>query len=130
MSTGTAIPAGAWDLALDPATNDLIFDAAGDLVLCDGVDLAAQSIRLVLLTQVGEWWADTTQGIDWVGEVFVKDPRLDVIRALIADQILSVPGVVAVGEITIDIDPTTRAATITLQATAENGALIQGEITV
>lgn len=130
MSKGTAIPAGAWDLALDPVTNDLIFDEAGDLVLCDGVDLAAQSIRLVLLTHVGEWWADTTQGIDWVGEVFVKDPRLDVIRALIADQILSVPGVVAVGEITIDIDPTTRAATITLQATAEDGGLIQGEITV
>ena len=49
---------------------------------------------------------------------------------MIADQILSVPGVVAVGEITIDIDPTTRAATITLQATAEDGGLIQGEITV
>lgn len=130
MSTSTTIPAGAWDLALDPATNDLVFDEAGDLVLCDGVDLAAQSIRLVLLTHVGEWWADTTQGIDWAGEVFVKDPRLDIIRALIADQIESVPGVVAVGEIGIDIDAVTRAATITINATAENGELIQGEITV
>lgn len=130
MSTSTTIPAAAWDLALDPVTNDLHFDAAGDLVLCDGADLAMQSIRTVLLTHTGEWWGDVTLGIDWVGEVLVKDPRLDIVRALLADQILSVPGVRAVGDIGIDIDPNTRAATITIAATATSGELLQGEITL
>lgn len=130
MSRTTTIPQNAWDVALDPTTNDLVFDAAGDLVLVDGADLAQQSVRLVLLTHQGEWWADTTLGVDWAGEVLVKDPRLDVIRALIADQILSVPGVRAVGEIGIDIDATTRAATITITATATTGELLQGEITL
>ena len=130
MSTTTTIPANAWDLALDTATNDLHFDAAGDLVLCDAADLAQQTIRTVLLTHQGEWWGDITLGVDWRGEVLVKAPRLDIVRALIADQILRVPGVRAVGEIAIDIDPDTRAATITINATATTGELLQGEITL
>jgi len=130
MSIATAIPANAWDLALDPATNDIYFDEAGDLTLCDGADLAQQTIRTVLLTHSGEWWGDTTLGVDWRGEVLVKAPRLDIVRALIADQILRVPGVRAVGEITVDIDATTRAAVITINATATTGELLQGEITL
>jgi hypothetical protein len=126
--TTTTPPANAWDLALDPATQDLMLDDEGDLILVDGAELAQQSIRMVLLTHAGEWWADVTLGIDWRGEVLVKNPRLDLVRALLSEQILTVPGVRAVGDIIIDVEPATRAATITITATATAGELLQGEI--
>lgn len=130
MTTTTTPPTDAWDLALDPATQDLVFDDAGDLLLVSGAELAQQSIRLALLTHAGEWWADVTLGVTWREDVLVKNPRLDIIRALIAEQILSVPGVRAVGDITVDLDPATRAATITITATATTGELLRGEITL
>lgn len=128
--TTTTPPNTAWDLALDPATQDIAFDDAGDLLLVEGAELAQQSIRLRLLTHAGEWWADVTLGVTWREDVLVKAPRLDIIRAIIAEQILSVPGVRAVGDIIIDIDPATRTATINITATATTGALLQGEITL
>lgn len=126
----TTPPVGAWDLALHPSTQDLVFDDAGDLLLVSGEELAQQSIRLVLLTHAGEWWADVTLGVTWREDVLVKNPRLDIIRALIAEQILNVPGVRAVGDIAVDLNPATRAATITIAAIATTGALLQGEITL
>lgn len=129
MTTSTTPPSSAWDLAMGD-TQDLVLDDTGALVLVSDAERAEQAIRRVLLTHAGEWWADITLGVTWREDVLIKAPRLDLIRAIISEQILSVPGVRAVGDILITVDPATRAATITVAATATTGALLRGEITL
>jgi hypothetical protein len=92
-------------------------DANGDYVLgqpflVDSPQLVAQLIATRLRLWRGEWFADTSDGTDYMGGVlgerYNKNPD-SVIRA----RILSTPGVTAIVQYSSDFDGTSRLFTVT-----------------
>lgn len=83
-------------------TNDLtVFK--GDLVLLSHDDADGQSIRDRLATFIGEWFLDLEFGPDYRADILVKNPRLDVVAAILKDEILkSVDGIFTEFSATID----------------------------
>lgn len=73
----------------------------GDFILIDN-DLAItpnqetaiqQHILQRLRTYLGEWFMDTTLGIDYFGQILIKNPDQSKIDALLRSTILDTPGV-------------------------------------
>lgn len=60
----------------------------GDLVLVSGANATAQRIRHRLLTFRGEWFLDLQFGPTYREDVMIKNPRLDVVTAVIKSEIL------------------------------------------
>lgn len=67
--------------------NDLVIEN-GDLVLVEGSTAAAQRIRHRLLTFRGEWFLDLVFGPTYREDILIKNPRLDVVTAVIKSEIL------------------------------------------
>lgn len=60
------------DFELDATTHDLVF-SDGDLVLLNNTSLvAAQALKINLLTLKGEWFLDSTLGIPYLQTIFKK----------------------------------------------------------
>jgi len=113
------------DLPLDPDTHDLLF-TGGDLVMLDPGDALAQRIRIRLRSWKGEWYLDSTFGVDYRGKVLVKNAD----RAVVANQFRSIvestPGVARIVTFETDYDATARKMTITRCAVeADSGALVE-----
>lgn len=72
------------DLRFD---TDLVVEN-GDLVLLDHEHVDGQRVRDRLATFRGEWFLDLLFGPDYRKDILVKNPRLDVIDAILKDQIL------------------------------------------
>ena len=51
----------------------------GKIELVDGVALVAQTVRQVLNTNLGEWFGDTGEGIDY-HVILTKNPNYDLIQ--------------------------------------------------
>ena len=52
------------DLKLDPGTGDLIVE--GGLQLVEGSEEGRQRLQQALAINLGEWFADVTQGLPWI----------------------------------------------------------------
>jgi len=68
----------------------------GDIALVTGPDEIRQRVLLRLRRQLGEWAYDTTLGVPWIEQVFVRNPDLGVIRALLVREIANTSGVLEV----------------------------------
>ena len=75
------------DLKIDPLTNDIVMEGGRPVVVSDS-DAKAQRIRSRLLTVRGEWFLDTTFGLDYYGVVWVKKTPRPVLAAHIKREIL------------------------------------------
>lgn len=109
---------------LDPLTHDLRLDAAGRLETIDGDEATAQEIRTRLLFFRSESFTDQTEGISWYQEILIKGGDLGRVRAIIRAAIASVPAIVDVPIVDVDLNRTTRAATITWEARTNTGRRI------
>ena len=106
----------------------------GDLVFVDGVlqlstdDLEgiAQGVANYLCTQKGELPLNLDTGIDWIGQVLVKNPDLAAIEARIRATILEAPGMLAVNDVALDLNTFNRELKIAWRGVATTGA-ISGE---
>lgn len=113
------------DIALDmdptsPTFKDLkIVD--GDLVLVDGLDGIQQNIMQSLKIFKGEWFMDNSLGLDYFGQILVKNPNQRVIDAIFLNAILSVPGVTAVTAYTFEPNFVTRQLFVTFTVQTTNG---------
>lgn len=122
--------ADAFDLKLDPTTNDLVFDDGGLLQTATLSDLVAQRVRMRLATHEGEWWADQSMGVDYRGSVLVRPFDEALTRALIVEQILEVPGVRNVKDLTITQDRAARTVAVRFEVVCTTGEMARGEVTV
>lgn len=96
------------DLALDPDTM-APFVVDGDLALIEEqIDQTAQALRLELKLVAGEWFLDTTRGVDYFETVFVKGTQQARVESEFRDRILSVDGVRSLKTFQADFDPATR----------------------
>lgn len=129
MATTTALREFE-DFAIDQTgTEDIYLDDQGRLVGVNGSEGRAQRIRIRLKTQLGEWFLNTGVGVDWLGNVLVRNPDLRAIRAEISLVIRSVPEVIQINSLELDNDDATRQLTVTFSVLTTEGP-ITDEVTV
>jgi hypothetical protein len=75
----------------------------GDWATVTDADAAAQRIKDRLLTFITEWFLDLSHGVPYRDNILVKNPRLDVVNAILKTEILkSQDGTFTEFEITLD----------------------------
>ena len=105
------------DLKIDigaGATNDLVIEN-GDLATVQDVDgdpaETVQRCYIALSTRLGEWLYDITLGLDYIGEIMVKNPNLPLINARLRKFLLTVAGVTGINRVVLDHDEENRLLT-------------------
>jgi hypothetical protein len=94
---------------LDPTTWDVTFPAGLLRMTQDPVEAAVQGARIKLQFWRGEWFLDTTQGVPYVQDVFVKPANFAQLEALFRRILTSVPEIDAVPVLSLMLDRETRA---------------------
>jgi len=108
-------------LALDPTTGDLALDANGRTRLTDaGAESVRQRMFLRLSLWQGEYALDTRQGIPYAAYLGQKGVESQFERVL-RRAAESCPGVAALSAFAMAVDPSTRKASITLEAQTAQG---------
>lgn len=111
MAVLRVIPAG--DLAID----------GGRFLFFEDLDHIRQTIACRLRFGRGEWFLDLREGVPYYQVVLVKNPDLSVIRALFRRVIMSVPGVLSVPVLTLDLDRASRTLSVAFQAVCRSGTI-------
>ena len=117
----------AYDLAENIATGDLLLQN-NDLMIIDNAERVAQQILITLRFWLGEWFLDTTQGVPYLEYILIKNPNENHIRQILSEAILSVEGVQAVDEMTLDFDAKNRRLYVEYSASTDYGLLTRKEV--
>ena len=96
---------------------DILLDESGDIRLNEYEDATLtgsviQDINVHLRWFLAEWPFDESRGVDWFGDVFVKNPDTDQISRMIRSEIAGINGIQSVEEVTVQVDNATRTAVI------------------
>lgn len=108
-------------LYLAPETKDLVFDENLDLIMVEGIDEAAQHLRLLLSTRLGEWFLNIKYGLDH-GEILgQKIPTYESrIRSAIYDAISRDNRNIRITSLNLDYNIKTRILIINIIAIIDN----------
>lgn len=114
--------------------NDVLLDSGGDLYINQYGDAVlgnsiVQDINVHLRWFLGEWPFDTTKGMDWYGEVFVKNPDTDRIARMVRKEIEKIDGIVRVIDVRITVDGNKRSAVINWEAKTSK-EMIESEVSI
>ena len=80
-------------LLLDSVDWDLVLDAKGNIAMASEPYALAQDVASAVRLFKGELWYDTSKGIPYFEQVLGYLPPVSLLRRLLADAALSVPGV-------------------------------------
>ena len=84
------------DIQLDELTHDVVFNNS-NITLTAGIkDSVAQRLKIKLLTFLGEWFLDTTNGMPYIQQIFGKVKNKSTIDAIFQQKILEEPGVLSI----------------------------------
>lgn len=100
---------------------DLKLSETGDFILTSGSEAVAQDLMQRLQFFLGEWFLDVTLGIPYFEQIFVKNPNLPNLEALLINQILSTPGVIRLNSFTLDPDFSLRNLKVQFQLLSTSG---------
>lgn len=112
------------DIALDPTTGDLLLENF-DLQLVEGKDQIAQNLAIRLRFILGEWFLDTTAGVPYYDDFFIKAPNQIRIESVLKEEILDTPGVDQILSFTSTFNAQRRIYSVTFSVST-----IRGEITL
>ncbi len=98
----------------------------GRLSLIRGPQEKAQKIRGRLLLGLGEWFLNSLVGVPYFEAILVSAPRIEILKRIFRDVILSVPGVAEVAELELTYNRGTRVGTLTWRAFDDEGTEIPG----
>ena len=108
-------------------------DAGDDLdpaaLVIDGLDSVRQRVRQRLRFFRGEWFLDTTLGVPYFQNIFVRPATLELALSTLVDAIQDVEDVVSVRDVTGDIDPETRRFTFVATVETAFGRMDVEEVT-
>jgi hypothetical protein len=110
---------------MDIKFDDDISLSGGDIAVVDEPQASGQRARDRLLTFQGEWFLDLLFGPPYRGQVFVKNPRLDVIGALLRSEIAkSIDGNFTAFD--ASLNQVTRKLTVSASVETESGTATVG----
>jgi len=75
------------DLALDKTTHDLVFKN-NDLALVRDADKLVQKLKQRLLFFQGDWFLDTSAGLPYFSDIFVKQPNINDVDSIFKVEIV------------------------------------------
>lgn len=108
-------------LYADPNTRDLAFDSTGNLKMVSGEDEAAQHLRLLLSTRMGEWFLDIRHGLDHGSVLGQKFPDSEShIGAAVYDAVKHDSRNIRIQSLSLEYDHRTRKLTIRLTAIVDD----------
>ena len=110
----------------NPIVGDLHL-VGGNVVWLDGFDAARTAIAQRLRFQRGSYFLDQRQGLPYLGVLLRKNPNLRATSRMISETIASVPGVLAVDFVRVEVDRVNRHASVEFSAQFDNGRAIQSE---
>ena len=102
---------GAWDLAVD---------SAGNIATCTEPYRLAQDAASAIRTFVGDLYYDQATGLPYFTEVLGQLPPIELVKSLMVDAALTVPGVVAAQVFLTSADRTLSGQ---VQVTDRSGAI-------
>lgn len=99
--------------------------SAGDVQLVSGIAGVSQSVRSHIQLVLGEWFLDESKGVDYYGQVLVRNPNLLVIGQLFREAILEAPFIGEITRLGIAFNKTTRSADVSWSAKTDFGVITQ-----
>lgn len=114
---------------INPDTNDLEFDGSNNLKYIDGDGELMQSVRLLIQTNLGEWFLNPEFGFDRsviLGRKY--DPN--VITDELYAAILQEERIAAVESINLDFNRSTRKLKIDFVLVKQDDNLLEGSVTL
>lgn len=112
--------------AMDAAGDVLIEN--GDISIIAGDSLLQQKIQTVLHTNLGEWFFDWDQGIDF-DNLLGKGIKEELVRHEILRGLAQVDSTLSITAFTFEADGRDRKARVTFKAQTSSGDEVGGEIT-
>ncbi|MFD1777004.1 DUF2634 domain-containing protein [Paenibacillus rhizophilus] len=106
-------------------TGDLVF-AGGELQLVSGPEEIAQSCRMAVGTNKGEWFLDLDFGIDF-SRIMGKSVTEDDVRDELTEGMFQEPRIQTVDSVDVIFDRAARTFTADIKATSVNGDIITVE---
>jgi len=88
-------------------SNDLVIKN-NNFVMVSGDDEIRQRLLTNLRTFQGEWFLDTTIGVPYFQEIFIKNPNPETVASFIKNEILNTEGVDDIASFSIDYDAASR----------------------
>jgi len=117
------------DLKLN-SNNDLVIEN-NDFVFLEGVDYVKQKLSRDLKTFLGECFMDTTIGIPYFQEIFIKGTTINRIAAIYKAAILQTFGVIEILDFNMDYNNANRNLIIDFLVNSEEGTIkISEEIAI
>lgn len=103
---------------------DLLITPEGDITLATTkLSLARQSVLINLTTLLGEWFLDTTEGVDWIGILSRKNNRVEVDLAIKA-AIKKSSYITRITEYSTEFNRSTNKYYVTFKALIETGEVL------
>lgn len=113
---------------------DLLLDKDGDLVVTQNGDVSLtdsvrQAIFIRLRWFLGEWKFNTSFGLPYFSQVFIKNPSTVTIEQLFRQQILSVAEVISIESLSVQMNRRLRICTVQFRVQTTQGA-IEEEVSI
>lgn len=106
------------DIAIDLATGDVYLDG-DDLAIVEDNAAIKQGVTISVRFVLGEWFLDKSEGVDYFGTFFKKQPNITAMREMIRSAILASPGITEVVSVSFKYEPQSRTLTVTYVAKAD-----------
>lgn len=113
--------------ASNPVENDMHVEGHTPVISTDERERIAQQIRAALRSFRGDWHLDRRHGLPYHEVIFQKGASTDTVRALYAEAITSVPGVVSITRLTVERAPG-RALTPDFAARLADGSTLDSTV--
>lgn len=115
------------DIALDPITNDLVFEEF-DFDLLDDTRQIMQNLAIRLRFFLGEWFLDITQGLPYYQVFFTKAPNLIQIESILKNEILTTRGILELISFSAEFNSKKRIFSVKFSARSISGEELQKEL--
>lgn len=113
------------DIILQNRDKNTVFPNGWRIQLIEGDNLIAQKISIVLGINKGEWFWNSDLGIDF-DYLIGKGITDDMIRSQIELGIHQVDEGMYITEFNVDVDKSTRIASVTFTAKSDGGTIVKG----
>lgn len=97
------------------------------LTLVRGGDELAVRMRNRTYTVRGEWYQNTRTGIPYYELVWVKNPRIGIIKSVFQKAYETLPGIKELAKLEVSLNNSTRALAVALEAISEDGSRITSD---
>lgn len=114
------------DIALNQQTKDLRI-INFDLVLIDEAEQITQNLLIRLKFFLGEWFFDTTQGIPYYEQLFIKSPNRISVDSILKDEIQQTEGIAKILSYESEYDASQRIFSVKFEVETISGEILRVE---